>query len=106
MFAGIGVFNDDPATETTGAIPVNALEFDAIVIAVVGSVMEANKLHPWKALVPIDVTLAGIIILGNDAQPWKAFVWMEVTLEPKITFITFVLFEKFILSDALELVYV
>jgi hypothetical protein len=83
MFAGIGVFDDELLTETIAAIPVNALEFDAIVIALLGSVMDANKLHPWKVLVP-----------------------MEGTLVPKTTFVTLVLSKKYILSDALELVYV
>jgi hypothetical protein len=46
MCDGIGVFPAEPLTETTRAIPVNALEFPLIIIDVVGSMMEVNKLQP------------------------------------------------------------
>ena len=91
MFAGIDVFDAEPLTETTAAIPVNALELALIVIAVVGIVMEANKLQSWKALAPMEVTLAGIIIVGNDVQPWKELVPMEVILEPIVSVVMVVL---------------
>ena len=83
MFAGIGVFDKNPLTETTAAIPVNALEFDAIVIALVGSVMEANKLQSWKALVTRDVTLEPkitFVILVALVLPWN-FILLSGTVE-------------------------
>ena len=67
MFDGIGVFDTEPLTDTTVLIPVNALEL--IVIAVVGSMIEVNKLQFWKADVPIEVTLEPIVIVVMVVLP-------------------------------------
>jgi hypothetical protein len=60
-----------------------------ILVTLVGIVIDASPVHPWKATSPTDVTLVGIVIDASPIHCWNAAVPIVVILVGIVTDVSF-----------------